>query len=203
MFLNIADNEGPEVSDIFLNGQTVNLADVRDKNCDPIVNFYNVSGETDLSATITDVEGDVVNAKYKVRKVASNGCSLTSVFSSGFVNMTNTSGDTWEDLVGFNTQTAPDGEYTVQLQTTDSNSNTATRYIDIVIDNHADEKGECKLLWSNGLEVGAGEDYEVLAFRNQGDCVSYFATMNSAVGNNPATAGATDERANSSRKNNR
>lgn len=133
-----SDDQGPVVTDIILNGQNVNLSNVRSNNCEAIKNFYYINGNVDLSATIQDVTSNVANAKYKVRKVNSNGCTLSNIFSSGFVNMTKISGDSWEDLAGFDTNNAAgDGEYTIMLQTADNLGNVNTRYIDIVIDNTA------------------------------------------------------------------
>lgn len=132
------DNTGPALGSVVLNGQNVDPGDIRDANCEAISNFYLVSGEIDLVAMLSDAVGDVSSAKYKVRKVNSGGCTVSSIFSSGNVSMSNTSGDTWDDLTGFDTSTVPaDGEYTIRLETTDNSGNTTVNFIDILIDNSA------------------------------------------------------------------
>lgn len=134
----VVDNNGPEVNDIVLNGQAINLGDVRADNCEPVTKFHTVNGEIDLRATLTDTTSDVSSAKYRVRKVTPGGCTVSSVFSSGNVAMSNTSSDIWEDLNGFDTSDVPeDGEYTIYLQVADSAGNTTTKYVDILVDNTA------------------------------------------------------------------
>ncbi len=146
----VVDNTGPEVGDILLNGQAVSLSDVRSSNCSPISKFYTVNGEIDLTATLSDAVAGVSNAKYKVRKVNASGCTVSSVFSSGNVGMSNTTGDTWEDVVGFDTDDVPmDGEYTIYLQMTDNAGNTTLKYVDIAVDNTA-PTGLAHLSPSNG-----------------------------------------------------
>lgn len=132
----VIDNTAPDTSNIVLNGQPVSQTDVRSSNCSPISKFHTVNGEIDLSATLSDAAGGVNSAKYKVRKVNASGCTVSSVFSSGNVKMSNAADDTWEDLSGFDTNNVPeDGEYTILLQITDTAGNTAIKYIDIVVDN--------------------------------------------------------------------
>ena len=134
------DSSGPEVNGVTLNTQNVSLADIRSNNCDPIANFYLVNGQIDLSANLSDALSDVDGAQYKIRKVSSNGCSVSSVFSSGFINMLDADDDNeWQTVSSlFDTTTLPsDGEYTIMLRTTDIFGNTSTDYIDIEVDNEA------------------------------------------------------------------
>lgn len=132
------DLDTPAVSDIVLNGQPVDQGDVRSSNCSPVSKFHLINGEIDLSASLSDATSSVSSAKYKVRKVTDGGCTVTNVFSSGNVTMSNTTDDTWEDISGFNTNNVPeDGKYTIYIQVMDSAGNIATKYVDILVDNTA------------------------------------------------------------------
>lgn len=132
------DNQGPVVEGIVLNGKSVSAVDVRSANCEAIVSSYIIGGEIDLGAKITDVSVDVSSVKYKVRKVNSGGCTVSSIFSSGNVAMANTTDDSWEDLAGFDTNGVPeDGDYTIRLLSEDSLGNKTTSYVDIKVDNSA------------------------------------------------------------------
>ncbi len=134
----VVDGTAPSVSNIVLNGQAVAPADVRSANCQTPTHFYVVNGTVDLQAMLADAGSGVANARYKVRKVSSGGCTQSSIFSSGYVNMSNVAGDEWDDLSGFDTTTVPsDGTYTIMLLTRDAAGNDTTSYVDIMVDNTA------------------------------------------------------------------
>ena len=105
------DSTGPSVNDIVLNGQAVDPAYVRSANCQTPTHFYTVNGTVDLQAVLTDTGSGVASSHYKVRKLNASGCTLTSVFSSNYFNLSNVSGHEWAYTSGFDTTTVPsDGE---------------------------------------------------------------------------------------------
>jgi hypothetical protein len=160
------DNTAPAVSGIALNGQSVPASDVRSANCEAIVKLYAVAGEIDLEATVSDSVAGISSVRYKVRKLNAGGCTVSSVFSSGNVIMTNTAGDDWEDIAGFDTNDVPtDGDYTIMLQSTDSVGNVTTSYVDITVDNTAPAITSIVYTQdSDGAEVLSGESTNSLLF---------------------------------------
>lgn len=133
------DKTAPEVSGVVLNGEAVTVA--RDVNCGPT--DFNVVGSTvNLSATITDNLSGVKSATYKIRKVTDSGCTQTGIYQSGTVSMSNQSSNDWVTLPGTELDTADvpaDGNYTIMMTVADNAGNSATKYIDITVDNTAPE----------------------------------------------------------------
>ena len=91
-------------------------------------------------------------------------------------------------MITFDSSMFPDGEYRLVLVGIDEAGNRGRDAVRVAFDNVVADKDGCKNgMWVNGVEDGD--------FRNQGDCVSYFATG----GQNQPTDGARNERANRNR----
>ncbi len=137
------DSTPPSVDVVKVNGSTLGSEYQRDNNCEPLDQLHLVSGEADFSAIITDASSGVSSARYKVRKVSDGGCTMTSVFSTGYINMLDdNSDDEWltPSASVFDTNSVPsDGFYTIMLQITDELGNSRTKYVDLNIDNTAPE----------------------------------------------------------------
>lgn len=132
------DNTPPVVSDAILNAQNVSNANIRNQNCEAITQFYLVNGEISLQTVVEDSLGNVNSVRYKVRKVNANGCTQSSIFSSGWFALISTGGDNWTTTgASFDTTSISDGEYTILLESTDNLGNKTVNYIDLLVDNTA------------------------------------------------------------------
>jgi hypothetical protein len=169
------DKTTPTASNAMLNDVAVDDAHIRSENCEDIRQAYTVSGEFDFSVMIEDDLSGVNNAWYRVRAMTAGGCTLTNVFSSGRVNLQyDETLNKWVTPEAFDVSELADGLYTIMLASRDKAGNQITNYIDLQVDNSPKNMEECK----NGGWMGY--------YRNQGICVSEFATVNArgnALGN--------------------
>jgi hypothetical protein len=130
------DADAPQVSGVTLNGTNVENADLRDANCQEILQTYKVNGDLNLSATLEDEVSGVANARYRIRKLNENGCTMSSVYSSGQTNLEyDSQTDTWSTSEGFDTTVLEDGVYTVMMTIRDNVGNQSVSYVDIEVDN--------------------------------------------------------------------
>lgn len=90
--------------------------------------------------------------------------------------------------ISFDSAAHPDGEYRLVLVGIDGSGNRGRDAVVVTFDNFVDNKDGCK---NGGWEAGVLGG----SFRNQGDCVSYFATG----GENPPSNGNGNERGNRNR----
>lgn len=130
------DADSPEVSSVVVNGMNVEDTDLRGANCQDIANTYKVNGDLNFSATLNDEVSGVSNARYRIRKLNSNGCTMSSVYSSGQMNLEyDSETDRWANTAAFDTRTLEDGVYTIMMITRDAVGNQSVTYADIEVDN--------------------------------------------------------------------
>ena len=154
---------------------------------DPVVEITNplngevVSGDVTVEGTITDDNNNLW------RVVVRDGETNEVVLNSG-----NTSDDS--DVVNasytFDSSQLEDGEYRIVLIGIDDSDNSGRDRVVVTVDNRADTKDECK---DGGWQMGLTLEQ---SFRNQGDCVSYFATD----GRNQPAGDKKNESANNTRR---
>lgn len=154
-----------------------------------------VSGSVEFAAFLKDDDAD--NIQWAIRSgtcAAGTGTVFGNVDGNtdvATIDQTDLSNQTFSFTA--DTTTVNDGSYCFVYNPVEDGGESNIRLTrEFVIENFASNKDECK---DGGWSDGAFSEQGPVTFRNQGDCVSYFAT----AGANPATNGATNERANRNR----
>lgn len=159
------DADSPEVSSVVVNGMNVEDTDLRGANCQDIANTYKVNGDLNFSATLNDEVSGVSNARYRIRKLNSNGCTMSSVYSSGQMNLEyDDETDKWSNTTGFDTTVLEDGVYTIMMTIQDNVGNQSVRYADIEVDNTYPTITEVTYL-RNGVEASVFAPGDQLTIR--------------------------------------
>ncbi len=154
-----------------------------------------VSGNVDFEAFLKDDDADDVQWAIRAGTCAAGtGTVFGNVDGHTDVASIDQS-DLSNQMFSFTANTAlvADGSYCFVYNPTEDIGESGIRLTrEFVVENYASNKEECK---NNGWQRGAFIGQETKTFRNQGDCVSYFATKTA----NPPSNGATNERANRNR----
>lgn len=194
-------DEAPEASGVVLNGETIDMEDIRTENGEDVRNYYLIGGVLDLEVNVNDDHDAMGSVAYKVRKVGDNGNTHSGVFSSYKQRLENSEGNTWItdesvfDTSDVDTSKDPDGElngeYTIQFILTDAAGNKSNAYVDVLIDNTAPiaqittptEDGIVSgtVLISGSIEDENPDHYYLVVRDAEGSVVAGPATVNEAT----------------------
>lgn len=139
-------------------------------NTRPVVQILDPTAEEEVSGVV-DVIANVSDDNQERHRIIVRDESLALVYASSWVmdddDLTAESAGTWDST------SVNDGRYRITVRAEDEAGNVRTRSVWVVTENYLSDKDECK---DGGWTLGALFDDQDREFRNQGDCVSHFAS---------------------------